>query len=95
MAGRITISEESVPRLPPGVKLRFDRPRDQWMVQAPERIFVPDPIALEVIKRCDGKARVAEIVEDLAKTFDAPRDVVLRDVTEMLQDLADKAVMTV
>lgn len=94
MAGRITISEESVPRLPPGVKLRFDRPREQWMVQAPERVFVPDPVALEVIKRCDGKASLAEIVEDLAKTFAAPREEILRDVTEMLQELADKAVIT-
>jgi len=94
MAGRITISEESVPRLPPGVKMRFDQRRDQWIVQAPERVFVPDPVALEVLKRCDGTASVAKIVEDLAEAFQAPRDVILRDVTELLQDLADKAVMT-
>ncbi|SMF80327.1 pyrroloquinoline quinone biosynthesis protein D [Tistlia consotensis] len=94
MAGRITISEESVPRLPPGVKLRHDKARDQWLVQAPERVFVPDPIALEVIRRCNGEASVGAIVDDLAKTFQAPREVILGDVTEMLQDLADKAVMT-
>lgn len=94
MAGRVTISEESVPRLPPGVKLRFDKAREQWMVQAPERVFVPDPIAAEVIRRCDGQASVAAIVDDLAKTFQAPREVILGDVTEMLQDLADKAVIT-
>lgn len=94
MSGRITISEESVPRLPAGVKLRFDKPRDQWLVQAPERVFVPDPIALEVIRRCDGTATVGAIVDDLAKTFQAPREAILGDVTEMLQELADKAVMT-
>lgn len=94
MAGRVTISEESVPRLPPGVKLRFDKAREQWMVQAPERVFVPDAIAAEVIRRCDGERSVAAIVDELAKTFQAPRDVILGDVTEMLQDLADKAVIT-
>lgn len=94
MAERVTISEESVPRLPRGVKLRFDKAREQWMVQAPERVFVPDPVALEVIRRCNGKATVGAIVDDLATTFQAPRAVVLGDVTEMLQDLTDKAVMT-
>jgi pyrroloquinoline quinone biosynthesis protein D len=94
MAGRVVISEASVPRLPPGVKLRFDAARQQWMVQAPERVFVPDAVALEVIRRCDGKATVAAIVDALAATFQAPREVILGDVTELLQELSDKAVMT-
>jgi pyrroloquinoline quinone biosynthesis protein D len=89
----VTISAESVPRLPPGVKLRFDKQRDKWVVLAPERLFVPDPIALEVIKRCDGAASVAAIVDDLAKTFDADRVVIEKDVSALLQELADKGVM--
>ncbi len=94
MSGPVTISADSVPRLPPGVKLRFDKRRDTWMVLAPERLFVPDPIALEVIKRCDGAASVSAIVDDLAKTFDADRAVIEKDVNALLQDLADKGVMT-
>ena len=54
---------------------------------------MPDPIALEIIKRCDGKASVREIVDDLAKTFNAERAVIDRDVKAMLQDLADKGVL--
>ncbi|MDH3473581.1 MAG: pyrroloquinoline quinone biosynthesis peptide chaperone PqqD [Rhodospirillales bacterium] len=94
MAERITISAESVPRLPRGVKLRFDQQRDNWVVLAPERLFVPDPIALEIIKRCDGEANVAAIVDDLAAAFQADRAVIERDVNALLQDLADKGVMT-
>lgn len=94
MASRVVISEASVPRLPRGVKLRFDPTRQQWMVQAPERVFVPDPVALEVIRRCDGRATVAAIVDELAATFQAPREVILGDVTELLQELSDKAVLT-
>lgn len=94
MASRVVISEASVPRLPRGVKLRFDAARQQWMVQAPERVFVPDPVALEVIRRCDGRATVAAIVDELAATFQAPREVILGDVTELLQELSDKAVLT-
>ena len=94
MSQPVTINADSVPRLPAGVKLRFDKHRDSWVVLAPERLFVPDAIALEVIKRCDGSASVAAIVDDLAKTFDAERAVIERDVNVLLQDLADKGVMT-
>lgn len=94
MSQPIVISADSVPRLPAGVKLRFDKRRDNWVVLAPERVFVPDPIALEVIKRCDGSASVTAIVDDLAKAFDAERAVIEKDVNSLLQDLADKGVMT-
>ena len=93
MSERITITETSVPGLPIGVKLRFDKQRDQWVILAPERLFVLDTIALEIVKRCDGKASVAEIVNDLAETFQAPRDVILKDVGALLQDLADKRIL--
>jgi len=93
MTERITITEESVPGLPVGVKLRFDKQRDQWVILAPERLFVLDAIALEIVKRCTGEASVAEIVNDLAETFAAPRDVILKDVGALLQDLADKRIL--
>lgn len=94
MSQATTISDASVPRLPRGVKLRFDKQRDKWVVLAPERVFVPDSIALEIIKRCDGTASVAAIVDDLATAFSAPRDVILGDVTTLLQDLTNKGVLT-
>lgn len=94
MSERITISERSIPRLPRGVKLQFDKRRDRWVVLAPERLFVPDSIALEIIKRCDGEVSVAAIVDDLARTFSAPRERILEDVSALLQDLSDKGVMT-
>ncbi len=93
MTERVTITETSVPGLPVGVKLRFDKQRDQWVILAPERLFVLDNIALEIVKRCDGKASVGEIVNDLAETFEAPRDVILKDVGALLQDLADKRIL--
>ncbi len=93
MSAAVQITEASVPSLPPHFKLRFDKRRDQWIVQAPERIFVLDPIAHEVVQRCDGEATVETIVDQLAKKFDAPRDVILRDVSALLQDFADKGVM--
>ncbi|MDJ0943001.1 MAG: pyrroloquinoline quinone biosynthesis peptide chaperone PqqD [Kiloniellales bacterium] len=93
MKERVVITAASVPSLPRGVKLRFDEARDIWVLLGPERIFNPDPIALEILKRCDGAATVEAIVDDLAATFQAERDVIERDVTALLQDLADKGIM--
>jgi pyrroloquinoline quinone biosynthesis protein D len=91
---RIVIGDDSAPRLVPHVRMQFDKHRDQWVLQAPERLLVLDAIAHEIVQRCDGTATVAGIVEDLAGKFDAPRDLIARDVSALLQDLADKGVMT-
>ncbi len=93
MAGPVAIHEASVPQLPSGVRLKFDKPRDQWVLLAPERMFVLDDIALEIIKGCDGKDSVGVIVDELAARFEAPREVVLKDVVTLLQDFTDKGVI--
>ena len=93
MTERVLVGEASVPRLARGARLQFDKHRDQWIVQAPERLFVLDPIALEIVQRCDGVAPVSAIVDGLAAKFNAPREVILRDVNNMLQDFSDKGVM--
>ena len=93
MAGAVTIGGASVPLLPRGVRLKFDEPRDQWVLLAPERMFVLDDIAHEIVKCCDGKASVAAIVDVLSARFEAPRDAVNKDVLALLQDFADKGVM--
>ena len=94
MKERVIISVDSMPKLSRGFRLRFDKTRDQWVVLAPEKLFVPDPIALEIIKRCDGDTTVTAIVDDLAAAFKADRALVEKDVGALLQDLADKGVMT-
>ena len=87
------VGEASVPALPRGVRLHFDKQREQWVILAPERLFVLDQVAHEVLKRCDGQVSVAEIVDDLAAAFSAPREVILKDVCVLLQDLVDKRVL--
>lgn len=95
MTERALVSEDSVPKLPRGVKLRHDKARDAWVLLAPERVFMPDPIAVEILKRCDGQIALAGIIDDLAKTYAAPRDQIAKDVAVMLQDLADKGMVEV
>jgi pyrroloquinoline quinone biosynthesis protein D len=85
------MTEESVvPALARGVKFRFDEVRQKWVLLAPERMFVPDDPAVEILKLVDGARSLAKIIDDLAQRFAAPRDVIARDVAAMLADLAAK-----
>lgn len=90
MSAHLTITETTVPALPRHVKLRHDEARDRWVMLAPERVLVPDETALEIVRLCDGAVSVAQIVETLAKKYNAAADMIGKDVTAMLQDLADK-----
>jgi pyrroloquinoline quinone biosynthesis protein D len=55
---------------------------------------MPDEIAVEILKRCNGSTTLRDIIDDLAKTFEADRDTVASDVVVLLQDLADKGIIT-
>ena len=57
---------------------------------APERVLTPDQTAVAVLKLCDGKRTVDEIVAALAKEYSAPAEVISADVLDLLQGLADK-----
>lgn len=90
---RTMIGASSQPSLPNHIKLRHDAGRGRWHVLAPERVFEPDEIAVEILKRCDGAKTVASIAEILAKEYNAPLADILADTISMLQDLADKGVV--
>ena len=47
-------------------------------------------VAVEILKLVDGKVSVGEISTDLSKKFNAPKEVIMKDVIEMLQELSDK-----
>jgi pyrroloquinoline quinone biosynthesis protein D len=88
-----SIRPDSHPRLPRGVRLAHNEAQGGWVLNAPERVFKPDPIAVEILKRCTGEASFDAIVDDLAKTFNAPRERVGADVATLLQGLADKRLL--
>ncbi len=82
--------EQAVPRFRPGVKLRFDPVRKAWVVLAPERLFLPDEQAVEILKLVDGARNLGAIADDLAARFAAPREIIIADVGAILGDLAEK-----
>jgi pyrroloquinoline quinone biosynthesis protein D len=96
MAGprHISVNEASRPVLPRHAKLKFDETRKVWVILAPERVLAPDEIAVEVLQLCDGVRSVAQMVDQLAEKYAAPREAIAADVVAMLQDLADKGFLT-
>lgn len=90
---RTIIDASSAPALPHHIKLRHDAGRGRWLILAPERVFEPDDIAVEILKQCDGAKTVTAIAEVLAKEYNAPVADILADTISMLQDLADKGVV--
>ena len=87
------IPADARPRLPRGVRLVHNEAQGGWVLLAPERVFKADAIAAEIVKRCTGEASFGEIVDDLAKTYSAPRDKILADVSALLRGLADKRLL--
>ena len=78
----------TVPYFRRGVKFRFDTVRDAWVLLAPEKLFVPDEIAVEILKLVDGARSIGMIVDDLAVRFDASPELIATDVLATLKDLS-------
>jgi pyrroloquinoline quinone biosynthesis protein D len=87
------VAPETKPRLPRGVRLVHNEAQGGWVLLAPERVFKPDAIAVEILKRCTGDATFDAIVTDLAATYQAPRDRIATDVAGLLRGLADKKLL--
>ena len=87
------VEGKAVLRFAPHAKFRFDEVRQAWIVLAPERLLLPDEQAVEILQMVDGERTVNNIIDDLARRYEAPRDVIAGDVVKMLQDLIDKKVL--
>ena len=95
MTDILTINEEVKPKFPKHVKLKYNKPRDEWVILAPERLVKLDNVADEILKLVDGMRNVKEISKELSEKFVAPEEVILKDVNNLLQTLADKGFITV
>jgi pyrroloquinoline quinone biosynthesis protein D len=85
-----SLTEASRPKLADFVRVQFDKARDRWVLQGPERVLVLDETGKEILDRATGKVTVAEIAAQLAAEFDAPADVITHDVLAVLILLAEK-----
>jgi coenzyme PQQ biosynthesis protein PqqD len=89
------IAATAIPRLPRGVRLQHDQVRGAWLLLGPERVMKPDPIAVEILRRCTGEATVEAIVADLARTFAVDAGTVGKDVRSFLGGLIEKRMIEI
>ena len=92
-AARRLCAHSVTPRFAPGVRLHHDIARERWVVMAPERMFVPDETALEVLRLVDGARDMDAIIDLLAVKFAAPREVIATDARAMLDELVVKGAL--
>ena len=90
MTDILKINESIVPKFPKHVRFRYNKPRKEWVILAPERLVKMDPIAVEILQLVDGEKNVKIIANELSTKFNAPLETILADVIEMLQGLSDK-----
>ena len=90
MTDILTIDGDIVPKFPKHVKFKYNEPRKEWVLLAPEKLVKPDQIAVEILKLVDGIKTVKKIANELSQKFNAPEEVIIEDTKVMLQQLADK-----
>jgi pyrroloquinoline quinone biosynthesis protein E len=90
---RYLIKPDSKPGFARYSRLHEDRARGRFVILAPERAYELDPIAVAVLQLCDGRRSLADIANALARTYSAPVEAIAKDVTKMLQGLADKRIL--
>jgi len=83
-----------MPKLRPFAKMRHDAERNRWVILAPERVLALNVAAVAVLNLCDGRRTVAQIARELATTYRAPDHRIRQDVIAMLQQLADKGIVS-
>lgn len=88
------LTDASRPMLARGVKLREDKARGIWILNAPERVVMLDEIAAAILRELDGARDIDSIVTRLSDRFEAPAGEIRADVLELLEDLLSKGYVT-
>ena len=87
-----TISGSAQPRLTNGVRLQTDSVTGKSVLLYPEGIIELNETAHEILSRCDGRT-LDEIVQALAKEYDADLAALSTDVRETLADLQQRKII--
>jgi pyrroloquinoline quinone biosynthesis protein D len=87
---RAMVSPQAVPALPKHVRIQYDPVRQAFAILSPEKVFWPNEISLDILRRCDGRSSVEKIVADLAREYNATEEDVEADVTAFIQEWSDK-----
>ncbi len=65
-----TITADHIPSVTSGYRLQFEQAQDTWVLLYPEGMVKLNQSAAEILKRCDGKRSVAQVVTQLELDFE-------------------------
>lgn len=77
------INLDAVPVIAAGYRLQFEEAQDSWVLLYPEGMVTLNQSASEILKRCDGKRDINQIVEVLEKDFE--QTGLVGDVTAFME----------
>lgn len=89
----VEIPETARPRLLKGVRTRFDKARDTWLLLAPERTLELDAVAAAILAEVDGERSFNEVIDVLVAKYDAPRETISADVRTFLSSLVERRML--
>lgn len=79
------VSDADRPRLARHVRLVFSRPRQRHVLEHPETVVVLNGSGADIVRLCDGRRTVAEIVAELgARYLSVPDDEVRQFLTRLV-----------
>jgi coenzyme PQQ biosynthesis protein PqqD len=80
-------------RIAPKARLVFDRARGKHMLIYPERGLSLNDVAHAILSLCDGGHSVAQVVDALSLRFSSDREIIARDVTAFIDQLAARGLL--
>ena len=89
------ITPADIPYLPRGVRLHFDKVRDNWVLLAPERAIRLDQIGHAILSEVDGKRSFQAITETLSEKYNAPAEQITKDSSGFLGALQERRFLEV
>lgn len=87
---RAIVSPQSRPALKKHARLQYDKVRGAWALLSPERIFWPNEVSLDILRLCNGRNEVTQMIAILADQYGADETEITLDVTGFLQEWSDK-----
>lgn len=89
----VEIPENARPRLLKGVRTRFDKARDTWLLLAPERTLELDAVAAAILGEIDGERTLSQVIDILVAKYDAPKERISADVQAFLSSLKERRML--
>ena len=87
----MTVATISTPKLPEGVRLRFDKVRDRHVLLYPEGAIALNPTAVSVLELCDGKRTVDDIAAELSAKYNGAD--IRSDVENLVEAIAARGLI--